>query len=171
MSSELSQARGLLNLPNPQSTLPIGIGFITFRPEGFIQNVIPLVSTHRPAAVWLFAPAYRNQHPEIVLALKSAGASWGLKVFVQVGTVQAAREAVEDGCDVLVVQGSDAGGHQWAQGASLIGLLPEIVDMLGNEFRDAEVAVLAAGGIVDGRGVAAGLALGVCCQTRSICLH
>jgi hypothetical protein len=83
-----------------------------------------------------------------------------LKVFVQVGSVQDAREAVEDGTDVLVVQGTDAGGHQWAQGASLITLLPEVVDMLAEEFKDSHVAVVAAGGIMDGRGIAAAQMLG-----------
>ncbi|MCJ1236674.1 hypothetical protein MMC14_004656 [Varicellaria rhodocarpa] len=160
LSSELARARNLIHFPSPQATLPVGVGFITFRPEGFVQNIIPVVSEHRPAAIWLFAPASRDQHAEIVPALKSAGAAWGLKVFVQVGTVQSAREAVEDGCDVLVVQGSDAGGHQWAQGASLISLVPETRDMLSQEFEGANVAVVAAGGIVDGRGIAAQLALG-----------
>jgi collagenase-like PrtC family protease len=83
-----------------------------------------------------------------------------LKVFVQVGSVQDAREAVEDGTDVLVVQGTDAGGHQRAQGASLITLLPEVVDMLAEEFKDSHVAVVATGGIMDGRGIAAAQMLG-----------
>ena len=160
LSSELSRARSLIGLSDPQFTLPLGVGFITFRPEGFIRNIIPVISEFRPAAVWLFAPASRDQHAEIVPALKFAGAAWGLKVFVQVGTVQSAREAVEDGCDVLVSQGIDAGGHQWAKGASLISLVPEVKDMLDEEFNGANVAVLAAGGIVDGRGIAAQLALG-----------
>lgn len=81
-------------------------------------------------------------------------------MFVQVGTVHAAREAVEDGCDAVVAQGSDAGGHQWAQGASLISLVPEVVNMLRDEFGGKTVSVLAAGGISDGRGLAAGLVLG-----------
>jgi len=67
---------------------------------------------------------------------------------------------VEDGSDVLVVQGTDAGGHQRAQGASLITLLPEVVDMLAEEFKDSHVAVVAAGGIMDGRGIAAAQMLG-----------
>lgn len=74
--------------------------------------------------------------------------------------MQSAREAVEDGCDVVVAQGVDAGGHQWAQGAGLMSLLPEVVDMLAAEHKAKEVAVIAAGGIMDGRGIAAGLALG-----------
>ena len=81
-------------------------------------------------------------------------------MFVQVGNVQAAREAVEDGCDILVVQGTDAGGHQWAQGASVMSLIPEVVDMLANEYKDIKIPIIAAGGIMDGRGIAAGLSLG-----------
>ncbi|KAL9122313.1 MAG: hypothetical protein Q9187_001141, partial [Circinaria calcarea] len=111
-------------------------------------------------AIWLFAPASRDQHAGIIPAIKSAGASWGLRVFVQVGNVQAAREAVEDGCDILVVQGTDAGGHQWAQGASVMSLIPEVADMLAEEHQDVDIPLVAAGGIMDGRGIAAGLALG-----------
>lgn len=81
-------------------------------------------------------------------------------MFVQVGSVEAARQATKDGADVLVVQGVDAGGHQWAKGASLVTLLPEVVDMLAAEFKGNEVQVLAAGGVMDGRGVAAALVLG-----------
>lgn len=160
LSSQLSSARVQLGLENSESSLPIGVGFITFGPGDPIPALLPLLSTHRPAAVWLFAPASRKQHAVFIPALKAAGSSWNLKVFVQVGTVQAAREAVEDGCDVVVVQGGDAGGHQWAQGASLISLVPEVVDMSKKEFEVKKVAILAAGGITDGRGIAAGLVLG-----------
>jgi len=160
LSSELSLARSLLKLPNQQTPLPLGIGFITSRPTNFVGGVIPMLSEHRPAAVWLFAPPNRACHAEIIPALKSAGRAWGLKVFVQIGSVKAAREAVQDGADVLVVQSTDAGGHQWAQGASLMSLLPEVKDTLAHEFKDSHVQVIAAGGIVDGRGVAAALCLG-----------
>lgn len=160
LSAQLSSARAQLSLENSESTLPIGIGLITFGPGDPITALLPLLLAHRPAAVWLFAPAARDRHTALIPAFKSAGASWNLKVFVQVGTVQAAREAVEDGCDVVVAQGGDAGGHQWAQGASLISLIPEVVDMLREEFGGKKVSVLAAGGIADGRGIAAGLVLG-----------
>jgi nitronate monooxygenase len=103
-----------LSLPS-SSTLPIGVGFLTFNPVNFVNEVIPVLLEHKPIAVWLFAPASRDQHAEIITALKAAGKVWGLKVFVQIGSVQTAREAVEDGCDILVVQGTDAGGHQSAQ--------------------------------------------------------
>lgn len=160
LSAQLSSARAKLGLEDSEATLPVGVGFITFGPGNPIPALLPVLSTHRPAAVWLFGPASRDQHATLIRAFKAAGASWNLKVFVQVGTVQAAREAVEDGCDVVVVQGGDAGGHQWAQGASLISLVPEVVDMLRDEFGVKTVSILAAGGVTDGRGIAASLALG-----------
>jgi ribosomal protein L30/L7E len=61
--------------------------------------------------------------------------------------------------DVLVIQGTDAGGHQWAQGASLISLLPEVRDLLSSA-QNTTTAILAAGGIVDERGCVAALGLG-----------
>ena len=155
----LEAARGNLSLA-PGDTLPVGVGFITFQSSGFAETVVPLVARHRPAAVWLFAPNEPGQHAPLVAALRAAGAPWRLRVFVQVGTVSAAREAVEDGADVVVAQGVDAGGHQWARGAGVVALVPDVVDMLAREFPARDVAVLAAGGVVDGRGVAACMALG-----------
>ncbi|KAK7756249.1 hypothetical protein SLS62_001843 [Diatrype stigma] len=92
---------------------------------------------------------------------------WTPKIAVQVGSVAAAREAARlYGADIVVAQGADAGGHQFARAAGVVSLVPEIVDMLrvgeegGGEEEGREVAVWAAGGIADGRGVAAALALG-----------
>jgi nitronate monooxygenase len=150
-----------LKIPS-DSVLPIGVGFITAKciPADFIGNFIPVILEHRPAAVWLAFPPNRECHAEIIPALKTAGKAWRLKVFVQVGSVQTAREAVEDGADVVVAQGIDAGGHAWAKGAGLISLVPEVTDMLAEEFPNSHVQVIAAGGIMDGRGIAAALALG-----------
>lgn len=94
---------------------------------------------------------------------------WDTKVFVQVGTIKAAEEAIKQGVDVLVVQGTDAGGHQWAQGASLVSLLPEVRDKLLNT-QNRSIAVLAAGGIVDGRGCVAALGLGEFCFLVPLCV-
>ena len=85
---------------------------------------------------------------------------WDVRVSVQVGTVKAAKEAAGQGADILVVQGVDGGGHQWAQGASALVLVPEVKDLLSNIGKADEVAVVAAGGIVDGRGCVAALGLG-----------
>jgi enoyl-[acyl-carrier protein] reductase II len=69
------------------------------------------------------------------------------------GKVEHAVRAVEAGCDLVVAQGTEAGGHT-GQVASL-PLIPQIVDAVGDR-----VPVVAAGGIFDGRGLAAALALG-----------
>jgi enoyl-[acyl-carrier protein] reductase II len=75
----------------------------------------------------------------------------GVRVFSMCGTVRHALAAVEAGCDAVVAQGGEAGGHTGRVAA--LALIPQIVDAV-------DVPVLAAGAIVDGRGVAAALALG-----------
>ncbi|PHH70201.1 hypothetical protein CDD83_5499 [Cordyceps sp. RAO-2017] len=82
------------------------------------------------------------------------------RVFVQVGNVAAAREAARDGADVLVCQGVDAGGHQFRRGAGVVALVPEVRALLDDEFAARRVPLLAAGGVVDDKGVAAVMALG-----------
>ncbi|KAH8653697.1 2-nitropropane dioxygenase [Xylariales sp. PMI_506] len=148
------------------SPLPVGVGFLTFPPsvEHWAETTNPVLQRHRPAVVWLFAPsaagAGAGANKDVIRALRSVGDAWGLKVVVQVGTVAAARQAVTDGADVVVAQAADAGGHQFVNGSGLVSLVPEVADMLAEEFPDREVALWAAGGIADGRGVAAALALG-----------
>jgi len=69
------------------------------------------------------------------------------------GRVHHAVLAVEAGCDLVVAQGTEAGGHTGK--VATLPLVPQIVDAVGDR-----VPVVAAGGIVDGRGIAAALALG-----------
>lgn len=77
----------------------------------------------------------------------------GVRVWEQVGSVEAARRAVEDGIDLVIAQGSEAGGHNYGSLPTFV-LVPEIVAAV------APTPVLAAGGISTGRQVAAALALG-----------
>lgn len=74
-------------------------------------------------------------------------------VFVTVGTAAEGRAAAAAGADVVVAQGWEAGGHVWGA-VSTLALVPRVVDAV------APVPVVAAGGIADGRGLAAVLALG-----------
>jgi enoyl-[acyl-carrier protein] reductase II len=74
-----------------------------------------------------------------------------MKVVVMTGKVSHAVRAEEAGADVVVAQGTEAGGHTGEIGA--LALVPQVVDTV-------KIPVLAAGGIVDGRGVVAALALG-----------
>jgi NAD(P)H-dependent flavin oxidoreductase YrpB (nitropropane dioxygenase family) len=70
-----------------------------------------------------------------------------------VGTAEEAKRVVEGGVDVVVAQGWEAGGHVWGQ-VTTMALVPAVVDAV------QPVPVIAAGGIGDGRGLAAVLALG-----------
>ena len=75
----------------------------------------------------------------------------GMKVVVMIGKVGHAVRAEEAGADAVVAQGTEAGGHTGEIGA--LALVPQVVDAV-------RIPVLAAGGIVDGRGMVAALALG-----------
>ncbi|CAI7620397.1 unnamed protein product [Penicillium glandicola] len=160
LDTQLANARSTLGLTDDQP-LPLGVGFITFQPDGFIPSAIPILQKHQVAAVWLSFPRADSDHLPIIQAIRKAqeSSAWDTKIFVQVGTIKSAEEALHQGVDVLVVQGTDAGGHQWAQGASLISLLPEVRDLL-SKAQNTSTSILAAGGIVDGRGCVAALGLG-----------
>jgi nitronate monooxygenase len=106
----------------------------------------------------IFTAAVGDPTPEMVRRCHAQGT----KVFAMVNTVRQARAAEGVGVDVLVAQGSEAGGHRSqgvkpqaheAGGVATLVLVPQVVDAV-------RVPVVAAGGIADGRGLAAALALG-----------
>jgi nitronate monooxygenase len=121
----------------------IGCGFITWSlakdPELLNHALV-----HQPAAIML---SFGDPRP-FAPAIHSAGA----KLICQVQTVAQAREAVEAGADVIVAQGTEASGH--GQSEPLITLLPQVVDACPN------TPIAAAGGIADGRGLAAVMMFG-----------
>ena len=82
----------------------------------------------------------------------------GATVMATVGSAEETREAVEAGVDAVVAQGWEAGGHLQSDVATM-PLVPRVADAVKGADAPA-VPVVAAGGIADGRGVAAALALG-----------
>jgi len=121
----------------------IGCGFITWslaKHPALLDGVL----AHQPAAVML---SFGDPRP-FAPAIRAAGA----RLICQVQTAAQSREAVEAGADVIVAQGTEAGGH--GQAESLFTLLPQVVDLC------PATPVVAAGGIADGRGLAAAMTLG-----------
>jgi enoyl-[acyl-carrier protein] reductase II len=99
-----------------------------------------------------FEPAAISFHMGLPVELIAAAHDHGIRWLQTVGDVDAAKAAVDAGVDVLVAQGTEAGGN--AGWVSTMVLVPAVVDVAGT------VPVVAAGGIGDGRGMAAAFALG-----------
>ncbi|KAL2803025.1 hypothetical protein BJX63DRAFT_413300 [Aspergillus granulosus] len=134
--------------------LPIGVGIIVLgmKPSSFL----PLLAQYKPALVWLsFGESRDFKH----WAESIRHTSPNTKVWVQPGSVRAALD-VAHSChpDALVLQGGDAGGHGHARGPSIVTLLPEVADTLFQNGID-DIPLIATGGTMDGRGVAAALPL------------
>jgi len=127
-----------------ETRVRFGIGFITWS-LAKQPHLLDLALESEPAAVMLsFGDAAPFAEP-----VKRSGAA----LICQVQTLDMAREAASVGADILVAQGAEAGGHGVSR--STLTLVPELVDAIG-----PDVPVVAAGGIADGRGLAAALMLG-----------
>jgi nitronate monooxygenase len=126
-----------------QTKRPRGIGFLTW---ALTPATLDAALSHRPAAVML---SFGDPAP-FAEAVRVAGA----RLIVQVTDLDEARRALDVGADVVVAQGGEAGGHGGRQGRGTLPFVPAVIDLAG------ATPVLAAGGIADGRGLAAVLALG-----------
>ena len=122
---------------------PWGVGFLSWAIE---RDALEHALAWQPRAIML---SFGDPRPFAEL-VRQAGAA----LILQVTDLEEARQAVDLGADVIVAQGSEAGGHGARRGWSTLPFVPVVVDLA------APVPVLAAGGIADGRGVAAALALG-----------
>ena len=114
--------------------------------------------TRRPFSEDAFAIGLEAEPAVVSLAIGEPGElparahDAGALFMAQVHTVEQALHAVEEGADVLIAQGGEAGG--FCGEVATMALVPQVVDAV------APVPVLAAGGIADGRGLAAALVLG-----------
>ena len=160
LKAELLKARDLLEQGSnhgDSTVLPIGVGFINWAVN--LDTALEALRLHIPAAVWFFAPNRNEDLIEWTEMIRKVTVG-RTKVWVQIGTVRDALQVAQT-CrpDVLVVQGADAGGHGLAQGAGVVSLLPEVSDALSDQGM-GDIPLIAAGGIAEGRGTAACLALG-----------
>lgn len=132
---QIRRARELTNRP-------FGVGFISHLP-----GAADLMAVALDEGVRIVAHSFADPTP-FIAAAHDAGAL----VLCQVRTVDAARRAADAGVDVVTAQGTEAGGHTGR--VSTLPLVPAVVDAV------APMPVIAAGGIADGRGIAAALMLG-----------
>lgn len=152
--------------------LPIGVGFLNWGAD--LEQAAEQIEKYRPCAVWFFAA--RKDEDMVKWTERVRKVSPGTEVWIQVSTVKAAID-ITTKCqpDVLVVQGTDAGGHGLTDSAaSIVSLIPEVIDTLEEKKISHMPKIVAAGGIMDGRGTAAALALGaqgVVMGTRFLASH
>jgi nitronate monooxygenase len=125
----------------------VGCGFITWALRQQPQ-ILDRVIARKPKAVFL---SFDDPEP-FAARIKDAG----IPVFCQLQTRGDAERAIECGVDVIVAQGTEAGGHGGSR--ATLTLVPEIADLIAK--RSPQTLLCAAGGIADGRGLAAALMLG-----------
>jgi len=145
------------------------LGLVGFPPERIRKEMRAVrARTSKPFGVDLLAALPENIHTSIDVIVEEGAAAFvaglgvpepviekchrgGVKVMAVCGKVSHAVHAEAAGCDAVVAQGTEAGGHTGQVAA--MALVPQTVDAV-------KIPVLAAGSIVDGRGLAAALALG-----------
>ena len=129
----------------------LGCGFITWKLDENAE-ALDWVLTQKPSAIML---SFGDPRP-YAARIASAGA----QLICQVQRLDQVPHAIEAGASVIVAQGGEAGGHgaNAIEGRSTFTLVPEIADYLA--AHSPNTLLLAAGGVADGRGLAAALMLG-----------
>ena len=137
MVTEIAQVRAATDAP-------FGVDLLTAMPGDMVEQVELLIEGG--ASVFVAGLGVPSEAVELCHR-------HGVLVANMCGKVEHARKAVDAGCDLVIAQGTEGGGHTGQ--VATFPLVPLIVDAVGEQ-----VPVVAAGGIFDGRGLAAALALG-----------
>lgn len=134
--------RAMIRAARERTDRPFGVGFISSFPG--LEALVQVALEERVAAV---SHSFSDPTPFVPAAHAA-----GVKVLAQVQTVAQAQVAALAGVDAIAAQGTEAGGHTGYSGT--LPLVLAVIDVAGG------IPVLAAGGIADGRGLAAVLMLG-----------
>ncbi|HLZ72852.1 MAG TPA: nitronate monooxygenase family protein [Dehalococcoidia bacterium] len=135
--------RGQIRLVRERTDRPFGVGFISH----WLPDFPGLYEVALEEGVPVIAHSFADPAPYMAQAR-----AIGARVICQVRAVEQARQAARAGVDLIVAQGGEAGGHTGT--LATLPLVPQIVDAV------APIPVIAAGGIADGRGLAAAIMLG-----------
>lgn len=156
LQAERASSSAFTKLASADSPLPIGVGFQLWGDDKSIA--VDLIKQFRPCAAWLYAPAKGPEEYD-EWSREIRGASPSTQIWIQIGTLNEAKQLLKNSekPDVVVVQGMESGGHgRGNDGMGLMSLFPEVADAMA----ESQIPLVAAGGISDGRGVAAALCLG-----------
>jgi nitronate monooxygenase len=134
--------RAQIRAARAHTARPFGAGFISSFPG--IDDLVHVALDEQVAAI---NHSFADPAPYVAAAHAA-----GVKVLAQVQTVAHAAAAASAGVDVIIAQGTEAGGHTGTSGT--LALVPAVLEAVGG------IPVVAAGGIADGRGLAAVLMLG-----------
>lgn len=125
----------------------VGCGFITWSLKKQ-PRLLDIALEHAPRAMFL---SFGDPEPFAERIKQSR-----VPLICQIQTLADARRALDIGADIVVAQGAEAGGH--VERRSTFTLVPEVADLISK--RAPETLLCAAGGVADGRGLAAALMLG-----------
>ena len=147
---EFSLANDLLQA-DATARARLGVGFITWKLDENAE-ALDWALTQQPCAVML---SFGDPRP-YAARIAAAGAT----LICQIQRIEQLPLALQAGATVIVAQGGEAGGHgaNALEGRSTFTLVPEVADYLASHSPDT--LLLAAGGVADGRGLAAALMLG-----------
>ena len=126
---------------------PFGMNVIMIPPN--LEHVTKIVLDEKPPV--MYADTIAGLDPELCKKYFDIWHSVGCKIVVKASFIDDAKIAADAGADVMIVKGWEGGGHVTFEATTV--LVPQAVDLL-------DIPVIASGGIADGRGVAAGVAMG-----------